>query len=143
MVQLKDVLIFAGISQIILVAGSLAVPFLLNWKQELSKVAVLIRQMFWVYSGYIMITNLSFGVLSVLWPEALLEGSVLSRAVTFFIAIYWGARVAIQFIYFDRNSVPQGWVYFWGEWILVILFVLFTIIYSYAFYFNMNYINLR
>ncbi|MBO9702146.1 MAG: hypothetical protein J7604_18195 [Sporocytophaga sp.] len=128
----------AGLMQIILVAGSLLIPKLLNWKKELSIVAPLIRQMFWTYAGYILMTNLSFGVLSFFAPEALSDHSLLAAAVSLFIALYWAARILIQFFYFDRASAPKGWIYFWGEVGLVAMFVFFAFSYLWVFYSNIS-----
>lgn len=134
---LKTMIFLAGISQIVLVIGSLAIPKLLNWKGELSKVSPLIKQMFWTYAGYILVTNLSFGVLSILSPASLVDGSFLATSISLFIGVYWGARIAIQFFYFDRKSAPKGPIYFLGEIGLVVMFVFFTAVYLYAFYFNL------
>ncbi len=129
---------FAGLLQIILVIGSLLIPTMLNWKRELSMVAPLIRQMFWTYAGYILMTNLSFGILSLLAPEALTDRSLLASAVSFFIGIYWTARILIQFFYFDRSSAPKGWIYLWGEIGLIAMFLFFSIIYLWVFYSNIS-----
>lgn len=138
MTSLQYLIKVAGLLQILLVVGSLLIPKLLNWKQELSLVAPLIRQMFWTYAGYIMMTNLSFGILSMLAPEALTDQSLLAAAVSLFIGFYWTARIMIQFFYFDRASAPKGWIYFWGEVGLVAMFVFFAITYLWAFYSNIS-----
>ena len=101
---LEIMIVVAGIGQILLVIGSLAIPKFLNWSSELSKVRPLIRQIFWTYAGYILVTNLSFGLLSVLAPTALLDGTFLGTCITGFIALYWAARIVIQFTYFDRSD---------------------------------------
>lgn len=56
----------AGWGQILLILGSLGIPVVLGWKEKLSGLTTLIRQMFWVYSFYIWCTNLCFGLLSAL-----------------------------------------------------------------------------
>jgi hypothetical protein len=132
-----DFFIFlAGVSQIILVVGSLAIPKLLNWKQELAKLPDLIRQIFWTYAGYILVMNLSFGLLSSFASASLVDGSFLACILTLYIAIYWAVRIVIQFFYFDRSHTPEGWIYLYGEVALVALFIFLTIVYGYAFYFN-------
>lgn len=127
----------AGLLQIILVIGSLLIPTMLNWKKELSMVAPLIRQMFWTYAGYILMTNLAFGILSLLAPEALADRSFLAAVVSLFIGLYWSARIVIQFFYFDRASAPKGWIYLWGEIGLVAMFVFFNHL-SLGFYSNIS-----
>lgn len=133
---LKYAVVLSGLGQIGLILGSLAIPKVLKWKEELAKVNPLTRQMFWVYSAYIWGTNLSFGLLSAFAPHWLIEPSPLGVAVSFFIFLYWGARVVIQFTYFDRSSAPQGSLYTLAEVALVTLFVWLTVVYGYLAWLN-------
>ena len=119
-----------GAAQLILVIVSLAIPHWLNWKDDLAKLRPLTRQVFWTYAAYIWTTNLSFGLLSTFCPQLLLDRSPLATAVNLFIALYWGARVAIQFAYFDRTDAPKGPLFVMGEVALVTLFVGLTLLYS-------------
>lgn len=135
-IQLSQLIFFAGIFQIILVIGSLLIPKLLNWESELSKVSKLIKQMFWTYAGYILVINLSFGIISIVLPNDLINKTSLAKAITLFIFMYWFARILIQFFYFDRSQAPKGFIYFWGEVGLVTLFIILSSIYGYAFYIN-------
>ncbi|MEJ7638990.1 MAG: hypothetical protein WKF75_13725, partial [Singulisphaera sp.] len=93
-----------------LVAASLAIPRALRWPEDLAKLRPLTRQVFWTYAGYIWSTNLAFGLVSTLAPGWLLDRSPLAGSVCGFITAYWGARVLIQFAYFDRSdaAVPSG-----------------------------------
>ena len=123
-------LVGAGASQLILVVASLAIPSLLNWKSDLSKLRPLTRQVFWTYAAYIWVTNLTFGLLSTITPGLLLDRSPLAGFVCGFIAVYWAARVVIQFAYFDRTDVPKGPFFVVGEIALVTLFAGLTVVYG-------------
>jgi hypothetical protein len=129
---LRILLVLAGLSQIGLVAVSPLIPRLLHWREEVAKLRPLTRQVFTVYAFYILGTNLAFGLLSALRPGWLLGGSGLARAVASFIALYWGARVIIQFTYYDRKDAPPGLVFRLGEAMLVILFLFLTLVYGLA-----------
>ena len=128
----------AGYLQIALSIGSLVIPKLLNWKTELSKVSKIIGQMFWTYAGYILVVNLSFGLVSVLGANELLEKSFLSKSISGFIFLYWLTRIVIQFFYFDTKSAPQGLIYKAGEIALVALFIFLTIIYGWVSFLNFS-----
>ena len=65
----------AGIGQLLLALGSLAVPRVLGWREETAKLRPLTRQVFWTYAAYIWCTNVSFGLLSTLAPERLIDRS--------------------------------------------------------------------
>jgi ABC-type antimicrobial peptide transport system permease subunit len=129
-------LYLAGVAQVALVIGSLAIPKILHWTAELQKVQPLVRQLFWTYAAYILVINLCFGLLSAFAYRDLSDGSVLALAVTGFIAVYWISRLGIQFFYFDRSSFPKGSLTMLGEILLVALFVFLSTVYGAAFYFN-------
>ena len=126
----RTLLIAAGVGQLILIAASLAIPRVLRWPEDLARLRPLTRQVFWTYAGYIWATNLSFGLLSTFAPGWLLDATPLAGAVCGFIATYWGARVAIQFVYFDRDDAPKGPLFAVGEVLLVGLFVALTVVYG-------------
>jgi hypothetical protein len=137
---LQNSLIVSGIGHIILCAGSLIIPRALQWKTNLKSLKPLLRQMFWTYAGYILVTNFAFGIVSVFGSEELINRSFLATSITFFIALYWLARIVIQFSYFDRSDAPKGTFYTLGEIVLVVLFFIFTGVYSLAFFYNMSWI---
>lgn len=119
----------AGIGQIVLALASLAIPRVLQWRAETARLRPLTRQVFWTYAGYIWATNLAFGLISALAPHWLLDSSPLALVVSGFIALYWGARLLIQFVYFDRSDVPPGPLPKIAEAGLVALFAFLTFVY--------------
>lgn len=133
---LQNALLACGFGHFILCVGSLAVPRALNWKNHLSNLPPLLRQMFWTYAGYILVINFAFGIVSVFGTEELLNHSFLAKCINFFIGLYWLSRIVIQFTYFDRSSAPKGFIYTLGEAILILLFSAFTLVYFAAFIFN-------
>lgn len=134
--HIQTFIFFAGLAQIALALGSLVIPRILNWKMELEKVQTLIKQMFWTYAAYILVINLSFGLLSVSAYKDLTDGSLLASAISGFIAFYWISRILIQFFYFDRKDFPTGKWNSFAEVILVVLFFFLSLVYGIAFYHN-------
>ncbi|QEC76236.1 hypothetical protein [Mucilaginibacter ginsenosidivorax] len=134
--SIQQLIWFAGLAQVGLVVGSLAIPRVLNWRPELLKVQPLIKQMFWTYAAYILVINLCFGLLSALAFNDLVNGTRLATLLTGFIAVYWISRVLIQFLYFDRTNFPTGKLHKLAEAVLIILFVFLSVVYSRACYFN-------
>ena len=130
--SLDQLIVVAGVGQLALVLASLAIPRVLGWHRELMRLRPLTRQVFWTYAGYIWVTNLSFGLVSVIGPGWLLDRSPLAGAVTAFIATYWTARLVLRFAYFDRSDVPAGWLPRLGDPALVVLFVLLAATYGTA-----------
>lgn len=134
---LKTLLILGGIGHLGLVLGSFLIPYLLDWKKELSTLkSKLLKNLFWTYSGYILGIHAFFGVLSLIATDDMLMGTSLSLAVTFFIALYWGVRIILQFTYYDRSSTANGFIFKLGEIVLMLLFTFFTFVYGSLFYFT-------
>lgn len=125
--HLRGAIQLLGLGQLALALGSLAIPHVLQWRADTARLRPLTRQVFWTYAVYIWATNLAMGLLSTLCPDALSDRSPLARAVCGYIALYWGARVLVQFVAFDRQDVPEGplprWAVLLAEAALVLLFV--------------------
>jgi hypothetical protein len=136
--SLRTLVFLAGVGQIVLSLASLAIPRVLRFREETAKLRPLLREMFWTYAGYILCTNLSFGLLSALAPEWLLDGSPLAAAVTGYITVYWAARLVIQFVYFDRSDAPPGLHVRLAEAGLVTLFLYLAAVYALAFAANLR-----
>jgi hypothetical protein len=126
----RTFVIAAGFGQLALAAGSLAIPRVLGWREETARLRPLTRQVFWTYAAYIWCFNVSFGLVSTLVPHWLLDEVPLARAVAGFIAVYWAARVVVQFAWFDRQDMPAGAIYRAGEAALVALFVALVLVYG-------------
>jgi hypothetical protein len=122
----------AGAAQLALALASLAIPAVLGWRAEIRKLRPLTRQVFWTYAAYIWSFNLTFAVASAAAPALLTDGSPLARGVSAFIAAYWAARIAVQFLYFDRTQLAARRATRFAEMALVGLFVALTGVYSAA-----------
>jgi len=129
---MKTLLILAGLGQLVLAAGSLALPRILHWSDDTAKLRPLTRQVFWTYAAYIWVTNICFGVVSTFAPDWLLDRSPLACVVTGYITAYWGARVLVQFFYFERSEAPPGAFYKLAEVALDGLFIFLTAVYGYV-----------
>lgn len=128
--SLRTLVFLAGLGQLVLAAASLAIPQVMRWREGTAGLRPLLRQTFWTYAAYIWGFNLSFGLLSTLAPSWLLDGSPLAVAVSAFIAVYWGARLIVQFAYFDRADLPTGRRFRLAEAGLVALFLYLALVYG-------------
>jgi hypothetical protein len=135
---LVNAIFLAGIGQLLLVLASPVIPWILRWHQETARLRPLTRRLFWTYTGYIWCTNLSFGLLSVLMPGVLLEKSPLATVVVSFIAVYWGARLVIQFASFQRVLPLVVWPLRLAKWTLEISFAFLTAVYALAAWYHLG-----
>lgn len=129
---LPVVIQLAGLGQIILVMASVAIPHCLDWNKGLAGLRPLLRQMFWTYAVYVTGVHLFAGLVSVLGADELLNGSIVSTAVCLLMALWWGARLVIQFFFFDRTDVPNTLFNKLAELGLVLLFIYLTAVYTMA-----------
>ncbi len=129
---MRTIIFLAGLAHLGLVCASPMIPRLLHWHEEFAKLRPLTRNVVTTYAFYILGTNLAFGLLSTLRPEWLLDGSGLARAVSAFIAVYWGVRIVLQFAYYDRKDAPPGLGFRLAEGALVTLFLFWTCLYGFV-----------
>lgn len=127
---LETLVVLAGAGQLLLVAASPAIPRVLRWREDTAKLAPLTREVFWTWAAYVWLTHFAFGVLSAGAPGLLLDRSPLAAVVAGFIGTWWGARLLIQFLYFERKTAPPGWHVRLAEVGLVSLFLSLSVVYG-------------
>jgi len=128
---ISRLILFAGIGQLGVLAASALVPFRLHWSRELRVLPNLLRQMYWVYGGYVVLAIVAFGALSILNAEDLAGGTPLARGICAYIAVFWGLRLLLQAV-FDAKAYLTRWWLRAGYMFLTILFAVFTVIYTWA-----------
>lgn len=136
-ISIKTFIELAGVAQIALALGSTAIPRLLDWKKALTNTQPIIKQMFWVYACYILVINLSFGLVSTFCAGQLAAHTTLATLVCGFIATYWISRLMIQFFVLDHSKFPRGPIYTLGEITLVTVFIFLSATYATAFYLHL------
>jgi len=129
---LSSLLVVAGIGQILLAVVSPLIPRLLDWSAQTARLEPLTRQVFWTYAAYILVINLSFGLISSLRPQWLLTSSPLASSVDGFIAVYWLARFLVQVFYFDRCGVPDQLLFRLADIALTVFFAALAVTYTLA-----------
>lgn len=101
--DLKLLILIGGVLHFGILLASACVPGVLDWRKELAKLAPLSRQLVWVHGAFIVLVIVGFGLLSVSAPGDLAAGTLLARGVCLFVAIFWSARLAVQFFVFDAK----------------------------------------
>src|SRR5205807_7157138 len=107
---MNDLILFAGIGQLAVLVASALVPIRLNWKTDLQSLPRLHRQLFWVYGGYVVLSIISLGLISVVNAAELAGGSMLARCVCGYIAVFWGIRLALQTVLDVKEHLTTWWL---------------------------------
>lgn len=115
----------------ILIASALT-PFALDWKGLLAPLPKLLRQMFWVYGAFIVLTIVSFGTLTLLHAPAIAAGDAIGRTLCVVIAVFWGARLAVQFFVFDAKPFLTRWIWKVGYNALTVVFIAMVVIFTWG-----------
>jgi hypothetical protein len=128
---LPDLIIAAGIGQLLVLIASALVPIRLNWQREFQALSRLHRQMYWVYGGYVVLSIIAFGLISLVNAEELASGSRLARSVCAYIAVFWGIRLSLQAILDVKEHLVTWWLAA-GYRLLTLLFLCFVAVYAAA-----------
>ena len=105
---------------------------MLDGKASLDKLNGLSRQLVWVHGAFIVLVIIGFGLLSVLFADELVTGNPLARGVCLFIALFWAARLIVQFFVFDAKPYLRTTFLKAGYHGLTVVFVYHAIVYSLA-----------
>lgn len=90
------------------------------------------RQLFWVYGSFIVLIIISFGTISLTNAAALVSGDPLGRSVCGIIALFWLARLAVQWFVFDAAPYLTNAVLRLGYHALTLAFITLALIYGCA-----------
>jgi hypothetical protein len=106
--MLATLIFIAGLLHFGILIASALVPQVLDWRSSLAKLDPLLRQLIWVHGAFIVLVIIGFGAISLLYANQLASGEPLARGIAAMIAIFWGARLAVQFFVFDAKPYLRG-----------------------------------
>ncbi len=130
--KLELLLTFAGILQLCLLTAGAAMSRVTDMRGQLARLSPFLRQLFWVYLGFVGLVLAGFGVLTLLNAEDLAAGTTLARTLCIFIALFWLARLAVQFFVFDvRPYLTSRWLTV-GYHATTGVFIYLAVVYAWA-----------
>jgi hypothetical protein len=103
---MRSVLLFlwlAGFVQIAIATANVFIPKKLNYRENLSRVAPIIRQIFVVHSVYIVGVVLLFAALTFGFAAELASGRGLGRFLAAAMSLFWLFRAPVQLLYYDAS----------------------------------------
>ncbi len=103
---MRSILLFlwlAGFVQIAIATANIFIPKKLKYRENLSRVAPIIRQIFVVHSVYIVGVVLLFAFVSFGFAAELASGRGLGRFLAAAIALFWLFRAPVQLLYYDAS----------------------------------------
>ena len=129
---MKTLLLIGGLLHFVILIASAMTPRFLDWRRNLAGLDPFLRRLFWVYGGFIVLVIVSFGSLTLSHAEELASGAPLSRTICAIIAIFWLARLAVQFFVFDAKPFLTTTFLRVGYHGLTLLFTALVFIYGCA-----------
>ena len=130
-ISLADLIFLAGIGQLSVLVASSLVPSQLNWKKEFQSLSKLHRQMYWVYGGYVVLSIVALGLISLFNASELAEGEGLARGFNLYAAFFWGIRLGLQAILDVKEHLTTWWLKL-GYHGLTLLFLFFTTVFAWS-----------
>ncbi len=102
----------AGVVLLLIAVANIFAPKKLNWVSNLAKTEPFFQQVFIVHAVYI-VGVLIFAALTCLMAtdELIAQESFMAKSFCVFFALFWGARVVLQFTYYDRGFIKQNLVW--------------------------------
>jgi hypothetical protein len=86
-----------------LVVVNLFVPSRCHWREEMSRLSLVNRQIFQVHSVFLVLILGLFSALLLTCAPALVEPTRLSRAVLIGLTIFWGLRMVMQWCFYSSE----------------------------------------
>jgi hypothetical protein len=129
---MKSLLLAGGLLHVVILIASGLTPRVLDWRANLAALHPFLRRLFWVYGTFIVLVIVSFGALTLFNAHELASGAPLARSICAVIAIFWLARLAVQFFVFDARPFLRTTFLRVGYHGLTFLFAALVFIYGCA-----------
>ena len=129
---MKLLLQLAAAVQLLILIASASTPRVLDWRKNLAVLHPFLRKLFWVYWVFVVMVIIAFAVLTFRHADAMAAREPVARSLCLFIAIFWGARLLVQFAIFDARPFLTNWFYKTGYHALTIIFAFLTFVYGKA-----------
>lgn len=107
------------------------VPKRLNWKEQLAMLTPFNRKVFLNYYAFTGGVIAAWALLTIGLHDEILSGQRAAGLVCLVVALFWGARVAVDAFYFKHSDWPAGSELVVGHALLTTLFVCLTASYGY------------
>jgi hypothetical protein len=131
-INLTLLLQVAGVMHLGLLSAGLLMPKVVNVHGHLAALPVFLRRLFWVYYSFIGLCLVSFGIITIVFAEALASGSALARALCVFFAVFWMLRLLVAAFVFDMRPYLTSPVRRLGYHALNLVFAFLPLVYAYA-----------
>jgi hypothetical protein len=93
----------AALVQLAIALANFSLPRKLQYRENLDRVAPIIRQVFIVHSGYIVGVVTLFAALTFGFASELASGRGLGRFLAASLSLFWFCRIPLQLFYYDPD----------------------------------------
>jgi hypothetical protein len=129
--DLSRAIALVGAGQLCVLFASALVPVQLQWKKELAPLPRLIRQMYWIYGGYVVLSIISLGTICLLNSAELASGTGLARSFCGYVCVFWLIRLSLQPFLAVKPFLTRWWLTA-GYHLLTAMFATFATVMGYA-----------
>ena len=119
----------AGGLQLLIASANFFAKRMFRYRENLAKVSPVVREVFAVQNGYIVLIQVAFATLCFAFAGELASGRPLPRYLCAFLALFWGLRLPIQLFYYDREVKRQHPVF---NAMFLLAFVYLTAVFAWA-----------
>jgi hypothetical protein len=125
-----NLLRFVAAGQLALVPLNLLLPRLVNWKPDVDRMSLLVREIFQIHAVFITLTVAIWGVLTWRFAERWVTApDELSSWLCVALAMFWGLRCVMQWTHYSaahwrgqRGRTVIHWLLFFGYLFWAILY---------------------
>ena len=129
---MKTLLYLGAALQLSILIASAQVPRIFDWRNNLAPLPEFLRRLFWVYGAFIVMTIAAFAALTFLHAPDMAAGVPVARSLCAFIAIFWAARLIVQFGVFTARPYLTSWYRIIGYHGLTVAFITLVLVYGWA-----------
>jgi len=97
----------AAVLELLVAAANLPLTWMLRFGREHDRLTPIVRQIHQVHHVFVGVLLVAMAAISWLFSLDLISGDGLGRCIAALIALFWGARLGVQRLYYDRGFLRR------------------------------------
>ena len=120
----------AGVAQVLIALLHFRFEKHFLWKQELSTINLLTRQIFYVHTFFVALVVFLMGLLGIFCAKELVECTKLASALNIGLLLFWLTRLYVQFFVFKPEIWKENLYYTVIHYVLALIWFWFSTSYG-------------
>ncbi|MAG55166.1 MAG: hypothetical protein CMJ83_02640 [Planctomycetes bacterium] len=101
---MQELFWIAAAAQLGVLSANFFAKRMFRYRENLERVDPVVRDVFWAQHTFLMLAVAGYALLCIFFADALASGTGIGRAISGFLALFWGLRLVMQVWHYNADE---------------------------------------